>query len=91
LYLVLLLVSLTLFIMRKCKLPLLREVLNQTAAGRGVTTERYQYRHIKADYGTTTEWSAARGKEIVSIREESAKAASQLIDSGRISLDESEG
>ncbi|KAF2720552.1 hypothetical protein K431DRAFT_304206 [Polychaeton citri CBS 116435] len=61
----LLLCAVLLFCTRKLSLNSLRSLLNQSAAGRSVTTERYQGQ-AAADYANTREWVKLRGDELVS-------------------------
>lgn len=69
LYLVMLIVTLLLWIFKRCNINALRFYLNQTAAGRSVTTERYQAKS-GADTGKNEDWAYLRGDEMILVGRE---------------------
>ena len=75
LYLLLLVASVLSYVFGRCNISMLRFFLNQTAAGRSVTTERFQAK-CPADTGTNKEWSSARGDELVLVGKDDAQEPS---------------
>lgn len=70
-YILLFLGSALMMITRKAGFGSMRFVLNQTAAGRAMTTERYQASG-EADRGNTKLWAEARGDEPMRLNKEDA-------------------
>lgn len=63
-YLALILLSLLLFLAKKCSLPTLHFMLDQTAAGRSITTERYGGK-LDIDFARSKQWAKERGAKLV--------------------------
>lgn len=72
LYLALLFLSTVMFCTRGLSFRGLRFVLNQTAAGRAITTERYQA-SSEVDLALTPVWARVRGDEIVRVGKHDAE------------------
>ena len=75
LYAIGLLALLMFCIFRRCNLSELRFFLNQTAAGRSVTTERYQAKS-GVDFAKTEAWASVRGDEPVLVGKRDANGSS---------------
>lgn len=75
LYLAMLIATLLCYLFKQCTLENLRFMLNQTAAGRSVTTERYQAKS-GVDLGKNAEWAPVRGDEPVLIAKQDARESS---------------
>lgn len=77
-YVLLFLVSALMVVTRKAGFGSLRFVLNQTAAGRAMTTERYQASE-EADRGNTKVWAEVRGSEPMRLNKEDAHAVATAV------------
>lgn len=71
LYLVILLASVALYLLKRANISGLRFMLNQTAAGRSMTTERFQGKDA-IDFARNKDWAGVRGDEMLIVSKEDA-------------------
>lgn len=70
-YVMLLVWTILLYVTRACKFSMLRFFLDQTAAGRTMTTERFGA-GVDEDLGSTNAWASVRGDEVVFVSKDHA-------------------